>query len=215
MESTRSSLAVAGILLAGLVLTGCVTVNSPPKPGLTQAERQEQLQRTADELWKSTGLPEGQRPAIDNLAPVGLDNVYDAFVTCMNRNGYHEYQTTPDGGYTIDNGDASTEETITVFRCQVTYQVDPNAYVLNSAQLAYLYDYYQDALVPCLVRAGYPDVALASPTRREMIENGGWNPYVGVPNDIFSQLTSTSPLVRMCPPVPEEMGLDLQWFPEG
>jgi hypothetical protein len=80
----------------------------------------------------------------------------------------------------------------------VAYQVCidsyPNSatldYLLNDAQIGYIYDYYVTWVAPCLARNGY--VSLNAPGREEFITNfyvGGWSPYSSVGLDSGGPMT--------------------------
>ena len=207
--TARGTIVIAGILLSALTLAGCVTVVEPPKAGLTEAEVQHFSHWNMDQSWYYTGISDELRPSVDQFVYVDPSDLGEPFVTCMNEAGYAQYQT-ESGGYSITDHEIDEQETITAYICTAKYQVDPRDYLLNSEQLGYLYDYYRTTLLPCLARAGFTDVGRI-PARQKMEQFNPWNPYDGLPQDVFVKLTSKSLLVQMCPAAPPGSGFEMQW----
>ena len=212
MIKARGRIAVAGILLAGLVLTGCVSVVEPPLPGVSDAEAERVTERGLDDAWSYSGISDQLRPNVERSGYTPLEDFGALFVLCMNDAGYPQYFGGEVGGYSMTDHVIDQDETIANYICTAKYQVDPREYMLNREQLEYLYDYYQRTLIPCLARAGLTDLEYI-PTREEALQTGPWNPYYSLPDDTYATLTSESQLVRMCPPIPP--GVDMKVYLPG
>ncbi len=79
---------------------------------------------------------------------------------------------------------ATTIARLVYYTCQVMYPVDPDEYrVLSTAQLHYLYDYYQRWTIPCIRAHGYEVHGL--PSRAAfLLLNGFWDPVYHAGADV-------------------------------
>ena len=174
--------AVAAIVLS---VTGCVSVREVPPP-ISDADVQAHLQERVDAAWRNTGL-EGtvERPEAD---PASYAEDYrlrlndQNFHNCMQDAGITQWGTQDrDGGPLFTSGSGgvpSPEEQLTFYTC---YAASPTDFVwvqFSEAELDYLYDYYQEWVVPCLLSEGYA-IALA-PTRDQFTPESLWLPYYWV-----------------------------------
>ena len=189
--------ALAAVAASVLLLTGCVTVNPPPKPGLSDSEIKSFVRLQRDLIWSSIADPRGEKPSVRDIQIVQPRDFGDAYAKCMNDAGYFNYFGAGDQ-YTVQSAgllsDAEMSETL---ECSARVQVDPAEFMLNRAQGDYLYDYFQDSLIPCLELAGY---RITDVPPRSQLAYGGWNPYYIVQAE--SGFDPESPIVQRCPPVP-------------
>jgi hypothetical protein len=179
--------ALAGILL----LTGCVQARDVP-PAATDADLESYLDGREDLAWQNLGLadrydrPEGERVVLPRA------EYFDASFACLepvmpttwgSSDGPEGPQLAPIEGVTYS---AATK--LAWFTCLTRYVIDPRPEggFLTPAQQDYLYDYYQDWLVPCLADHGY--AMFDVPEREAFVAAPGvsWNPYYAS-NDIRSE----------------------------
>ena len=183
MHLNRRGLA---LLVAGtLLLTGCVTVREVP-PSIGDAELQDYLEDRLDAAWLNTRLDGAvERPDSDTATLV--DRYRDAAtaqrqIACIEGLGSTEWFSgeTDNGPILVPNGETQRDPSLQLgwYRCLAAYPTSPSFGVtLSRAQLAYLYDYYQEWVIPCLTLEGYS--VLFIPSRADYINSGGigWIPY--------------------------------------
>ena len=209
----RALLAAAAIVLA---LAGCSAVR-PPQPGLTDTELSNYYELRADTEWADTGLPDELRPPALPVQVVSGEEWGDVLADCMNDAGYDNYAGLGGGlssYYVARPFDEAQAEVATLYSCQSAVRLDSDAdYLLNPAEVEFLYDYYEQVLVPCLE---VHNVQLNdAPTHAKFVEtNAGWNPYYSVSPDSFPLLAEGTVLVD-CPGMPPgmaELGISPQNF---
>jgi len=185
-----------------LALTGCSAV-AMPEPGLSEAEREIVQQQTRDNYWAVTGLPDEQRPAATPMTVVPSEEWPTRFVECMNAQGFANYAVAGDGysTYTIESEDP-TVEALASYVCSTSFWTDYGWF--NTAQLDYLYDYYEQTLVPCL--AVHNAQIWGAPSREKFYaQGGGWHPYFNFPKKDQERIFADEALPDECPPVPPGM----------
>ena len=187
-----------------LLLVGC-SATPAPEPGLDAADVDELRDYLIDIYWASTGLSDDLRPPRSSVTVVDGSDRDAAYVKCMNNAGFDNYDAIPGGGYTI--GDASMDdrrddELIADYVCGTSFEIDGQFDgVYNDAQLDYLYDYYQQILVPCLQVLDYQVAEV--PTRAEFSGNwGGWHPYYSVEALRQEAFFEDKRVPSECPPTP-------------
>ena len=166
-------LAVALALL--VVLTGCVQSRPlPPKP--TEAELALLNARVEDIQWQYLGFTPGDpRPDVEFVEYVDPDATAGTYADCMIGAGFPDYDP-----YATANDDVG--QTLALFTCVSAYPLEPRYYNLfTTRQLEFLYEYYQEAVIPCLRGAGLDLGSI--PTREQFTEplrGGGaylWSPW--------------------------------------
>jgi hypothetical protein len=173
----------AAAALAALALTGCAVVHPPSPP--TDADVESLTARIRERSWQNTGLP-GEAPEVEAQPSPGQEESFPLSAECMADAGVVSFSWSfnPDNGYDLTEWTGSTLDDAEVQRmfyvCMATYpQPLREGDVASDAQLDYLYDLYQDVIVPCMIDNGYrlPD----APTRAEFFETRGqWSPYSSV-----------------------------------
>jgi hypothetical protein len=188
-----------------LVLAGC-TVAHAPAPGLTADEKDFIRHQYAEALWAATGLYADQRPANPSVTVVSLVDWSSAFAKCMNNAGFERYTVSPDGNLMIlDHGtgdEGSEAERLADYLCRMSFELEEQFdYRYSDAQIEYLYDYYREALVPCLAAEGF--TVSAVPTRNEFEHGlGSWHPYLALSDELRLDLLSDRSFLVRCPPMP-------------
>jgi len=190
----------AALIAAALLLTGCATPTSAPKGGLTQAELAEYQAAATDRMWRFTGLDDSLRPEVE-VTTVELVE----WIALMD--GCNQETIT-------DDPEMQTEQAVAQYACRARHQLSPEALgLLNTAQLDYLYDYYQDRLIPCLRSRDVfvPDV----PTRVQATDVGRfggypWNPYNGIV-DFVREDPDDVATWHNCPAFPPDEVFDQHW----
>ena len=171
------------VLAAAVVLTGCATARVVP-PGPSGVETARYLQVRIDLAWKNSGL-EGivERPAVSPVVrPVDTSGV-DLMSQCLVDSGSDGFGWSDglDGVeiISIDGKDPTTQMKLDFYSC---FAANPTALgastpMLSGAQLDFLYDYYQQLVVPCLAAFGI--TSLDVPTRESYRTDpfGYWTPY--------------------------------------
>ena len=176
---------LARVALVGLALglTGCVAA----PPTITETELAAHNAQLLAKTWQRTGLA-GDAPTV---TAVLIDNDEDwsqALFEClqggtaadnsgMEFNSSDGYGLMPSPGSTADPDEAQRDFYVCVARYPRPY--DPRD-LISAAQLDYIYDYFADSLVPCMLDHGY--VIEVAPTRVEFHDlAGGWHPYGTLP----------------------------------
>lgn len=188
-----------------LLLAGCATAQPEPLTGLTEAEQAEYAQSFALQ-W--SGIQLDDPPRVDVVAYVPAADWGAAVSGCMNAAGYDAYVDTGDGFFFPGRSDADEAQNLALYTCIGEYPVrsDYSAYA-NHAQLEFLYDYFQDSLIPCIESSGY-DVPNTAPARDEFVAYTvapKWNPY-----KVMTERATTE-LLERCPPSPFVGGLTFRY----
>lgn len=206
-------------IVAVLALSGCATV-SLPDPGMSDAELERYHRLQSDSSWENTNLADDLRPPAAAAQEVTGEQWAQIVADCMNAAGFDNYQAA-DGGlyiqYVSRPADDATAEVVANFSCNENIWVEgEEEYLLNSAQIDYLYDYYQDMLVPCLF---VHEVEVGDLPTRELFmgANGGWNPYFTVASASWPLLEDGTVFTE-CPAMPPgmpEIGSSMEDFGLG
>jgi hypothetical protein len=191
--------------LLALLLAGCATAQPEPLTGLTEAEQAEYAQSFALQ-W--SGIQLDDPPSIAVVAYVPADDWGAAVAGCMNSEGYDGYVGSGDGFSFPARDDTDEAQNRALYTCIGRYPVraDYSAYA-NHAQLEFLYDYFQDSLIPCIEANGY-DVPNTAPARQEFVAYTvapRWNPYKVMTD------RATNELLERCPPSPFVGGLTVRY----
>ncbi|MCS5729576.1 hypothetical protein N1031_07365 [Herbiconiux moechotypicola] len=99
--------------------------------------------------------------------------------------------------------DRAQEHALANYVCAAKFPLDPKYQVpLTADQVSVLYDYFVDALIPCLVDHGH--MIGEPPTRegffRDFAEGRQWTPYLDLGRD-----AALSELEKACPSVPDDL----------
>jgi len=189
---------MAVVALVALTLSGCVAVPPPgPSAGAIADHRAEILEKT----WANTGLS-GDAPTATPRTPSTEMEWVEAITGCLTDNGVAAsgWSFGSDEGYALlseSGGDVDDPAAQRVFYVCVASIAAPRETddVLSDEQLDYIYDYYQEWLVPCVIMQGYRLSAV--PTRTEFKALGGeWRPFYSV--DISISGADYEELERLC-----------------
>ena len=174
----------ATLLAGALVLTGCVSPREVPAP-MSEANLRSYIQGQLDAAWLNTGLDGTvRRPESDPATLVDRYNrsTYESMYMCMSDQGIETWGTTEEnGGPKYAEGDGKPiepAEQLTWYSCFAENPASTfGSRALSRAELDYLYDYYQEWIVPCLELKGY--AVGESPTRAQFWAQGSyiWIPY--------------------------------------
>ena len=199
---------ILAALLVVVALTGCSTT-TVPEAGLDDKQLAAIRNMFDDANWANTGLSDDLRPPHPVVTTVSGEDWADAYVKCMNIAGFDQYVAGADGSFTItgvENLNARpVDEAPANYICNASFEVDGNydGY-FNPAQMDYLFDYFQQVLVPCLEVRGYSVVQ--APSREKYIEVwGGWHPYFSVEASEQRDLFDDDGVLEACPPTPAGM----------
>ena len=197
---TRRELGVAGaVLVVAFALSGCVTVGAP-KPGLSDAEREEFVRAQLDVSWEYFGLAPELRPPDGSIVLVSREEYPGEFAACMNDAGFDNYLA--DGTIVFSEGSVQSDaELMANFDCGIRIVVPADeSGLLNRAEREYAYDYYEQFLVPCLMKHS---IAMYEPPSREEFHEsfGAWNPYSSVQEKDRERALTDEQLRADCLPV--------------
>jgi len=191
----------AAIVAAALALSACVAV---PPPGPTAEQVADYNDDILRATWITTGLSEVfPRPEVTQGDTLDIDDWLITMSECMTANGYAEYAMgyNPRTGFVLygpsGGGLATAAMQLSFYRCAAAHPVEvvSNHQLLSPAQIDYVYDYYQQWVVPCLIAEGV--MVRDPPTRQGFHEvYGQWSPYGGVHNSIGG--SEVDDLQRIC-----------------
>jgi hypothetical protein len=160
-----------------LALTGCVQAVGPPP--VTDADLEEYIGIQQQRQWSFIAPTSLEHPRLESRV-LGPEQLFGSERNC------------PVGPDALDD----------TFACLVAELPHPSTTnFFSRAQLDYIYDYFQDSLVPCLLQYGL-DVGYA-PSREEFTREPGWLSW-----DPYSELGAEVPPSRAaelrwrCPPMP-------------
>ena len=192
---------------AVLSLAGCsIAVSPPPEPTAADEEQLEVLR--LDAVWDETGLDDALRSDVPPAGSLELDTIGFVFAGCMEDRGWSAYSADENSAsYRSLSEATSDEERLDWYECFAANPMSAAGSLKSVEQYDYVYDYFQEVLIPCLQEYGY-DVSHA-PSRNEFRTNTGvdgflfapilWNPYYALPE--FSS-TGSLPVQARCPAVP-------------
>jgi hypothetical protein len=194
----RASGIVAAAASGLLVIAGCTATPLPEGP--SDAEIEKRVATELDWQWGLTGL-EGvvARPVVELKGPPSQYSI--GFGECMSDAGFSGWGY-DDSGLVLDDGDPTDEQRLAFYVCNAEYpSVDP----LSTAQLEYVYDYYERWLIPCLALHGYEQHDPV-PTRESFVgdpvqDGFRWSPYSSI---YFTPATESAyvELQAECDPAP-------------
>lgn len=195
------------VVVAALLLSGCSVV-SAPQPGLTADERDDVHRWLLDVRWRQTGLRDELRPPDPESHVVAADQWAQALVECMNAAGFDNYSAAGGGfGATevVQTADEMQANTVAMYLCQGGISVEEwDQSWFNPEQVDYLYDYYQQMLLPCLALHGLE--VLDVPNRESFVARyGSWNPYFSLTAESESALRADQEVFTECRSMPPGM----------
>lgn len=214
MASKAVVVAGAASLLAAAIMTlaGCVPTTTAPSAGDRDSELAHIREVQLDAQWTNLGFPAADRPADNGFEVVAIEDWARRVAGCMTSAGYENFHAVG-GTLQIGKSDPVSEpraEEIDFFECRSAFQRDLGLEVgLTVEQRDYLYDYYQETLVPCLELAG---VRIENaPTREQFAAMGdgmGWNPYYALDTLSFAEVSVDARLLVQCPSFPKDAIFD-------
>ncbi len=189
--------------LAAAVLALCGCAEAPPA-GPTELQVTEYNARMLQTTWINTGLSEVfSRPVVEQGPPLTIDDWFNAVFTCLAARGYEGYSLSYGAGQGASVGSGSGEAVtdaavqLAFYGCAAAHPVDVVATheLLSPAQIEYVYDYYQQWVVPCMSTAGF--TVRDAPTRQAFRDGyGQWSPYWSVNTTIGG--SEVEDLQRIC-----------------
>ena len=199
------------VLFAGalVMIPGCSTSMSPP-PEPTPADVAELWSLQVDTVWQDTGLEDDLRPEVTAGEPINVGEIARVFAGCMMDRGWPDYfADSSSASYRSLNETSSDAERLDWYSCFAMHRMANSGNLRSIAQYDFVYDYYQEILIPCLRENGY--AVLHAPSRDEFRTGTGvdvpafqpfvWNPYYALPG--FSGVGSL-PVAELCPAEPPQ-----------
>ncbi len=188
-------------------LAGCsVGVPLPPDP--TSRDTDELLTMQLDAVWDDTGLDDSLRPEIQPERATDSALLGPTFARCMMDRGWTAYFADETSANWRAMSEArSDEERLDWYACYASLPMSDVGGLGSVARYDFVYDYYQQTLIPCLEGHGFH--VFQAPSRNEFRTRTGidgmffvpfvWNPYYAVPD--FSA-TGSLRVAEECPPQP-------------
>ncbi|CAN5226210.1 hypothetical protein BH11ACT5_BH11ACT5_15520 [soil metagenome] len=173
---TRASVIVVAAASLAL-LAGCAPAPELPAP-ITQAEATERMAEQNQGWWDSM-FPDEPMPVIEPVEYLDINDPGTISNDCMRDADIDGLVFGADASWSIVDGDAGTMEEVsrTQFICAQKYPYDlsdPAAMgMLSDAELAYIWDYNQSRLVPCLQLLGYTVINRTGDYQAQSY----WSPY--------------------------------------
>lgn len=198
----RSAAVIAAGVVASILLAGCAESRSAPAGGLSSDELAAYRDYVGGQMWDLTGLPAELRPEVQPQI-VGVEQWSSALGACEHL--AHQGEA---------SGASPQDIVVSEYQCRMKYQLSgADLGLLNEAQLDYLYDYYQDTLVPCLLTRGV-DLPVVL-TRDEAVDVGRfgalpWNPYSEIARFDVGILDEAG-ILDACPAFPSDAVFDRYW----
>lgn len=190
-----------------LVLAGCTAVPEAHPP---ESEYDVIVAERLDAVWRQSGLDDRARPDVASGPVVSQFEAGERFSECMAERGWPDYFVNENGtgfGYQSIDLTSSDAETLDWYECFAAYPVDAQFTMNSVEQFDFVYDYFQDTLIPCLAENGY--ALRRAPTRlefRTILEGWTdplfpyvWNPYYDIQ---FTGSVAELPVAKICPPTP-------------
>ena len=196
---------LVGIAISSaLLLAGCASTRAePPAPTVDELE---QFTQHAVLTHFGTDAAQARRPGADAaeveiVEPTGIDVSY---VECLNKAGFTGYYVAYFGTIVLSNPQGSTvEQRLQRSSCQFDYAwALASTSMLTRAERDYLYDYYQERLVPCLRTAGF---SIERPPSRKSFVDDWLQPVWWSPYDAMRPAASTQEWTALhveCPALP-------------
>ena len=192
-------------------LTGCsVGVPLPPEP--TSTDSDELLTIQLDAVWDDTGLDDSLRPEVpqtEETTDTGMIGI--VFARCMMDRGWQPayFADETSASWRSLSEATSDEERLDWYACYASHPMSDAGGLGSVARYDFVYDYYQQILIPCLEENGFH--VSRAPSRNEFRTRTGiegllfvpfvWNPYYAVPE--FSA-TGSLRVAEQCPPQPPQ-----------
>lgn len=171
-------------LAAVLTLCGCAAPRVPAGP--TPQDVSYYNDRLLDLTWANTGV-EGERPEVAQGDALSQAEWFDFVFSCFASKGIGDvglsWSLSDGAAITTPSGAEIREDTVqrAFFECVARHPMDMTLEntLLSADQLNYVYTYYSDEVVPCILLHGFTlDHAL---TREQFIDSlGRWNPYYSI-----------------------------------
>ena len=175
-----------------LLLAGCADARKAPPSGVSDTELESYRSLIDEQTWLYSGLAADYTMPVVERVELNVDDWSKALRDCQQPIGLI----------------ADAEQALFAeYSCRAKFQLNAGALaLLNTAQLDYLYDYYQDTLMPCL---GLRGVDLESvPARKEVVDvarfgSYPWNPYDQL-YDYGLGMAAPDDLLAACPAFPPD-----------
>lgn len=171
-------------IAAVLALCGCAV--TPPPAGPTRQDVSYYNERLLELTWANTGIA-GERPEVEQGEPLTQGDWFDFVFSCFASRGIADVALgwSLTGGATIStpSGAVIDDERVQrhFFECAAAHPMDVAQHntLLSVDQLEYVYNYYADELVPCILLHGY--TLGRAVTRQDFVDSlGQWNPYYSI-----------------------------------
>jgi hypothetical protein len=193
-------------ILALPLLAGCAAASHEPPPGPTSYEIEAFTADVLDVEWADASRGQGlERPVVERERFIRFEEWGDVRAACMVESGYNYTYMDERGLQGLIAGADPAEHAIAWYTCGARLPIDPiDLGLLSTAQVEYVYDYFQRWLMPCLERNGY--IVGELPERSFFLQSKRilWNPYSSI--ELAGGPEQTRLLFEACPQLPKGLG---------
>jgi len=193
----RYRAAWAIVAASTVLLAGCAPAAELAGP--TDAEVSAYIADQNARWWHSIA-PDEPPPAVPVVRTVKAQEQPNLIAECLNANGF-QY------GFSSQAQGSDSPLLRAQWICTQQFPVAPDdevrKNVLGAAQLAYLYDYFNHRVIPCLALNGYSvgEVPSRAAFLRDSIGQPAWNPYL-VLEPSPADADGVKIIAARCPPPP-------------
>ena len=187
MRAAKSTPLLATILC----LVGCsqaATTSLPVAPSMSVQQKSAAYTDALDARWKDIAAqyPLAVRPAIDRIRYVAPGDMPSAMAECLHTAGFEASVTTDAEGLGFTASSVKGQEealAVAWYACEAQYPVDPEfTQPLTIDEIAFMYNYNVNTLLPCLRKLGYATSEVPTLQRYQDTFGTakGWFPYADV-----------------------------------
>lgn len=181
IRATLAPLLVSGMILLAGCSSGQSTEHDPGFGGLGDPATMDLLESESEQMAVMLGIENA--PYVAALRLIKPEEYPHAQIECLGSQGWQA--TLSDDGEGVaypEVGDAAQAGNLSlaIYTCAARYPLSPvYTQEATASQLAYLYEYYVDELMPCLRSLQYTVVDV--PSEQVFIESDGmWSPYASL-----------------------------------
>ena len=194
------------VCLALAALVGCAPTSHAPPAGPTSYEIEAFANDVLDVEWADASRGQGlERPVVERERFIRVEEWGDARAACMVESGYTYTYTDERGLQGVNPGVDPAAHAIAWYTCGARLPIDPTDLgLLSTAQVEYVYSYFERWLIPCLERNGY--VVGTLPERSFFVQSKRilWNPYSSI--ELSGGPEQIRLLFEACPQLPAGVG---------
>jgi len=178
-RQARGAHVIVTAAVLAITLVGCAVESGSDVEGPIDSD-ETTIAESLDQEWQSlqARYPSAERPQVERVRYVSLEEWDDAIAECLQREGYSQVAVGPTGGVSYEGIADSQMQAFAIaqFSCSVQYPVDPKYFQpLTEEILTRLYDYSVGELTQCVEDLGYE--VSAAPSLRTFVDSYSTDPW--------------------------------------